>query len=69
MPEVKTITVTASNYNTEITDVIRGKSGVTAHPQVTMEETLANACWFDDELHNTVSGNPSPIPGKPDSGI
>lgn len=54
MPEVKTITVTTSNYNTEVTDVIRGKSGVTAHPQVTMQETIANAYWFD-ELHETTS--------------
>lgn len=58
MPEVKTITVTTSNYNTEITDVIRGKSGVTAHPQVTMEETLADAYWFDDELHKTTPETP-----------
>lgn len=54
MPEVKTITVTTSNYNTEVADVIRGQSGVTAHPQVTMQETLANAYWFD-ELHETPS--------------
>ena len=69
MPEVKTITVTTSNYNTEVTDVIRGKSGVTTHPQVTMQETISDAYWFDDELHNKVSSTPGSVPGKPNAGI